>query len=69
MISFAALCGKATWDNYNYCNKSLKALAHPTRFERVTFAFGGQGFYAAARGITSFDPMDSSEYARPLAVI
>jgi hypothetical protein len=22
--------------------KSLKTLAHPTRFERVTFAFGGQ---------------------------
>jgi hypothetical protein len=22
--------------------KSLKSLAHPTRFERVTFAFGGQ---------------------------
>jgi hypothetical protein len=23
--------------------KCLKLLAHPTRFERVTFAFGGQG--------------------------
>ena len=23
-------------------NKSLRLLAHPTRFERVTFAFGGQ---------------------------
>jgi len=27
-------------------------LAHPTRFERVTFAFGGQRFYAANRGTT-----------------
>ena len=23
-------------------DKRLKSLAHPTRFERVTFAFGGQ---------------------------
>src|SRR5882762_10913924 len=27
-------------------------MAHPTRFERVTFAFGGQRFYATNRGIT-----------------
>jgi hypothetical protein len=27
-------------------------MAHPTRFERVTFAFGGQRFYAANRGMT-----------------
>src|SRR5712664_1001380 len=27
-------------------------MAHPTRFERVAFAFGGQRFYAANRGMT-----------------
>jgi peptidoglycan/xylan/chitin deacetylase (PgdA/CDA1 family) len=27
-------------------------LAHPTRFDRVTFAFGGQRFYVANRGTT-----------------
>jgi hypothetical protein len=25
-----------------FLNKYLNSLAHPTRFERVTFAFGGQ---------------------------
>jgi len=32
--------------------KNKEELAHPTRFERVTFAFGGQRFYAANRGKT-----------------
>ena len=32
--------------------KNKKNQAHPTRFERVTFAFGGQrSTYAASRGI------------------
>jgi len=31
--------------------KLLKLLAHPTRFERVTFAFGGQSSMAAAPDI------------------
>jgi hypothetical protein len=32
--------------------KIKKKLAHPTRFERVTFAFGGQrSTYAASQGI------------------
>jgi len=32
--------------------KNKEELAHPTRFERVTFAFGGQrSTYAASQGI------------------
>jgi hypothetical protein len=29
--------------------QNKEQLAHPTRFERVTFAFGGQVFYSMAR--------------------
>ena len=36
------LCGTALWDKSPKTTKSLNLLAHPTRFERVTFAFGGQ---------------------------
>jgi hypothetical protein len=43
----------------------LTAYAVPTWISR---AFGGQGFYAAGRGIPSFDPTDSSEYACSPAV-
>ena len=47
------LCGTALWDKSQKTTKSLNLLAHPTRFERVTFAFGGlpHWHYAANFGI------------------
>ena len=41
VLTFPNNAALAKWSN------SLILLAHPTRFERVTFAFGGQGSITA----------------------
>ena len=41
--------------------KSLILLAHPTRFERVTFAFGGQRSIQLSYGCLTMGTMDPSD--------
>jgi hypothetical protein len=40
--------------------KNKKKLAHPTRFERVTFAFGGQGLLEKACAAPKIRPINRS---------
>jgi hypothetical protein len=35
-------------------------VAHPTRFERVTFGFGGQGLLEKARAASKIRPINRS---------
>src|SRR5882724_11895053 len=58
------LCGTALWDKSPKTTKSLNLLAHPTRFERVTFAFGGQRSHNQSRN-RPFDQTQKSSVARP----
>src|SRR6266481_10023360 len=55
------LCGTALWDKSPKTTKSLNLLAHPTRFERVTFAFGGQRSF--------FEPNRGRSFRKPAVLI
>ena len=46
---------------------AIDFMAHPTRFDRVTFAFGGQRFHAANRGMTFSTNPKKSGMARGAA--